>query len=265
MEYITREEFEKALNRYDKLGTAEKYVGKMDAELRKYQKDLVDSLEFKNSQLLETKLATVSDKISSAIKASESNIKNSIMKEVSEVLDATKTHISESVLSSVYKSLKDISLQTEQTINNQLSIAKAKFSNEIEQFSKSVELEMGSKLSLFEHSMQTYTQDKINAAVGHSSSLFTKTMNGIVSDFHSETISLVLDLRTSLSDELGKKIVDKAAIESKFAEIESEMKSKVQQLITFQLDQARNVMEQSARAEINESLKTLTGNFLGSL
>lgn len=265
MDFITRDELDKILQGFEKLGASEKYVGKMDVDLRAYQRKNIDELELKMSQLIDNKISVINDKLIANIKISENTIKTNAMKEVGDILDKTRSHISESVLNTVYKSLKDIAVDTDNKINSQLTNFKNKMVNDAEQLSRDLDIKVSNNLNMFERTIESQVHDSISRAINHSATLFSKTMTEVVQGLYSNIIQDISNLRTSLSEELSRKIVDKAAIEAKFQEIENEMKNKIQQTINFQIEQARFMMEQSAKAEIDDSLKNLTGNFLGSL
>lgn len=265
MDYITRDELDKAIARCEKLGTAEKHLSKMDVELRGYFRDLIDALDLKASQSVDNKIAAMSDKTQAAIKNSESTIKNNLIKEVGDVLDNSKGHITETVLASVYKTLKDLTIDVEQKIKSQNQELKIKVQDDLNSTVKTVDESVQAKILEFKAEVESDLHKRIHKAVNQASNLFTKTLVETF-DKHQEEFKNELKLfKQSIDEELSHKVVDKQAIDGKFAQIESEMKAKVQQIINFQLDQARFMMEQSARAEISESLKSLTGNFLGSL
>lgn len=263
MEYITREEFEKTIARYEKLGTAETHVGKMDTVLRAYQKGLIDDLELKCSQLIDSKMAVLSDKLTSQIKSSQSSIQNTLAKEVGEILEKSKAHILESVLASVHKTLRDISTQNENIIVGKINESKVKFSEEFEISKNDTLSEVNSILSGFKHELNSELEGKITSTISAATHSFTKHFTNLLNDSQGFVSDKVLDLMNFVSSELDKKVVDKNAVDSKFIEIENEMRMKVSQIISFQIEQARHMMEQSARAEIKESLKTLAGGILG--
>jgi hypothetical protein len=265
MDYVTRDELDKAIARCEKLGTAEKHLSKMDVELRGYFRDLIEALELKSSQSVDNKIAVLSDKTQTAIKSSESTVKNNLIKEVEGALDQNKGHITETILASVYKTLKDFTNDIDQRIKSQNQELKIKVQDDLNANVKTVDDSVQGKIELFKADIENDLHKRVHKAINQASSLFTKSLLEVF-DQHQEDFRNELKIfKASIDEELSHKVVDKQAIDGKFTQIENEMKAKVQQIITFQLNQARHMMEQSARAEINESLKSLTGNFLGSL
>jgi hypothetical protein len=263
MDFITRDELDKILRGYEKLGASEKCVGKMDVELRVYQQSLVDGLELKMTQLIDNRIAVLSDSLNTQVKSSHSSIQNALTKEVGEILEKSKAHIMESVLASVHKTLRDISSQNENLLKAKINEAKTKFSEEFEIAKNSTLTEVKTSMSGFKHDLENELEEKIFTAISSATHNFTKHFTNLLNESQGFVSDKVLDLMTFVSSELDKKVVDKNAIDSKFVQIEHDMRIKVSEIISFQIEQARHMMEQSARAEIRENLKALAGDILG--
>lgn len=265
MDYITRDELDKILGLYEKLGTSEEYVGKIDVSLRAYQKNLIDESEMRTSQLIEQKISLLSNKLQDVIRNSESLVHNNISKEVGEVLDKAKSHITETVLDTVFKSLQEFKNSYEEKSNSKDFDFKLKVNSDLLAISTSVNEEVASSIKNFKSEMTNEIHDKIFDIINHAAGLFEKTTKSILNEYATKTINQISEFRYDVQEEMKKKVVDKSQIDSKFSDIEIEMKQKVQELINFQLDQARCMMEQSAKNEIDASLKTLHQNFLGMI
>jgi len=63
------------------------------------------------------------------------------------------------------------------------------------------------------------------------------------------------EFRAVLEMELSQKVIEKSQIERKIQEIEHELRAKTQSVIEFQLEQARVMMEQSARSEVRDGIQ----------
>lgn len=87
-------------------------------------------------------------------------------------------------------------------------------------------------------------QTQMKSALDSSVSVITEAVAKQFSEF-----------RTVLDFELAQKVIDKKQIEQKIVEVEEQLRLKAQSVIEFQLEQARLMMEQSARSEVRDGVQ----------
>jgi hypothetical protein len=70
------------------------------------------------------------------------------------------------------------------------------------------------------------------------------------------------EFKTVLELELSQKVIEKAQIERKIQDIEVELQAKTRAVIEFQLEQARAMMEQTARSEMRDGVQASLATLL---
>jgi hypothetical protein len=263
--FITESELDKRLELYEKLGTAEKEIGNAEERIKKYLREYVDQSQIEIKKLIEEKNELLLNKIQANLKNQLDLVTQSIQKIAIETTEAV-----------IEKAKREIELQINTDIKNKTD--ELRVSNNLSQkaFEANLEKLVSVKLNEFELDFQkrknTFEEEWIekskiesrNAINSLKKEISEQTENQI-NETLKKVLNLIDELKSDLTLEMSKKLVDKNAIEQKIKEIEFELTNKTLEIIDFNINQARFQMEQSARAEVQEGIKQVASQIIAGL
>jgi hypothetical protein len=263
--YITREELDVFLRGYEKIGSLDSIASQIDGALRKY---ILESFETNVGAIkreLSASMNNLSQKFESMIKQSADSSKTANLREVIELskvqIEAQSRNIMTETLKTIDKKSSEIRNNIEQSISQKLLINEKEIDSKVTTLKSLIWQEIMNYQSMIENLCVSSIQKAIESQ--------RTTIEGLIEDtlhnHYSKIKEDMTQLRLVIMSELENKIVDKKLIDERLADMEKQLVSKTQNVINFQLEQSRAMMEQSARAEITDSLKHASKDILNSL
>ena len=263
--FVTPDELDKRLDLYEKLGSSELACAKMDEAIKKYVRQSLENSHMQITTLVEQRADQLYQKIDSHIK---------------KYIENQSVHIQEHSLSTigsfVDKAKRDLESDLNLAVKAKMQDAFVAVTNSQKSFEAATEKVFWSKLNEFETKMReeinAFEKTWIERASIMGEEAISKVKDGVqnsarvsLSEYVLKIEKIVEELRSELSIEMSKKLVDKQAIEQKMRDIEHELNKKAQGIIDFNIEQARQNMEQAARAEVEEGIKTAAGKIMSGL
>lgn len=263
--FVTNEELDKRLAGFERLGTSQTVCGELEDTIKKSVRVSIENSHVELKALVEDRAGELFNKLDSHIKKYMDNLSLQIQ-------EATQKSLS----SGIEKAKRDIDLDLNVAIKakieepfSQLTYLQKSFESRIEEVFeaklKNFETRFKNEMKNFEIEWSDKTSEMISTSNEH---LKDSLANQSHSFIHSHILNIrkvVEELKSDLSKEMSKKLVDKQAIEEKLKEIQDELHKKAQSVIDFNIAQARHNMEQSARAELEEGIKTAAGKIISGL
>ncbi|MEO5348880.1 MAG: hypothetical protein H7836_04465 [Magnetococcus sp. YQC-3] len=262
---ITQEQLEQILKGYEKIGAVDNQIAKLDTVFRKFISETIDLARSQLKNELDIKINSLVQKFDTTIKNAIDSAKANNFKEVVELckvqIEAQSRNILSENLKLIEKKSNDIRNNTEQSISQKLLISE----KEVESSISNVKRDMYAQIVNFEKYVENLCvvsmQKAIDTHKGAIETLITSELSAQYQSFKEQ----LSQIHYEIMKELENKIIDKKLIDDRLASIEKDLLAKTQGVINFQLDQSRAMMEQSARAEISESLKLASKEMLTSL
>lgn len=266
--FVTPKELDQRLAGYEKLGTSDTVCGELEEKIKKSVRASLESSHVQLTALIEDRAGQLFNKLDSHVKKYMDNLSVQIQ-------DAAQKSLS----SSIDNAKRDIELDLNLVIKSKTQEALEAFAQltlSQKGFEATMEKVFWSKLDNFEsqlrNEMQEFEKIWIDKATSMSSNAVEEVKDSVASQSHSFISShlsnvgkIVEELRVDLSIEMSKKLVDKQAIEQKMREIEADLNKKAQSVIDFNIAQARQNMEQAAKAELEEGIKSAAGKIMSGL
>ena len=263
--FVTPKELDQRLAAYEKLGTSETVCGQLEDKIKKSVGASLESSHSQLSKVIETRAEQLFEKLDSHVKKYMDNLSSQIQEY------ALKT-----IQSSVDKAKRDIDLDMNLVIKSKTQEAFSQLSLSQKGFEATLERVFWSKLESFESTLRNeMTQFEViwmDKAAAITADAVEQVKDGVAVQSQSligshlgKVEQIIESLRADLSIEMSKKLVDKQAIEQKMKEIEEDLRKKAKSVIDFNLAQARQNMEQSAKAELEEGIKVAAGKIMSGL
>jgi hypothetical protein len=263
--FVTPKELDQRLAGYEKLGTSDTICGELEEKIKKSVRATLESSHVQLTALIEDRAGQLFNRLDSHVK---------------KYMDNLSVQIQESALKSLSSGLekakRDIELDLNLVIKSKTQEAFSQLNLSQKGFEATMEKVFWSKLDNFDSQLRNEMQDFekiwIDKATSMTSNAVEEVKDSVASQSHSLISShllsvgkIVEELRADLSHEMSKKLVDKQAIEQKMREIEADLTKKAQSVIDFNISQARQNMEQAARAELEEGIKSAAGKIMSGL
>lgn len=263
--YITRQELETLLRGYEKIGSLDSIASQIDTALRKYIDTSFENNMSNIKRELATSLNNHAQRYDSLIKQSADTSKSANFREVIELskvqIEAQSRSILTETLKTIDKKSSEIRNNIEQSISQKLLINEKEVDSRVTTLKSLIWQEIMNYQSMVENLCVSSIQSAIESQRATIQGLIEDTLHNHYSKIKED----MTQLRLAIMGELENKIVDKKLIDERLADMEKQMVAKTQSVINFQLDQSRQIMEQSARAEITDSLKHASKDILNSL
>lgn len=254
-EFVTREELLSTLVPFAKSSEVDSKLRETDSATRL----VMDRTLTVAQQALQTKILTdlnsVKSDISQIIAAQIPTLRESVSVDIEHRLSALKGLITEQVLA---QALELVSKKSSEAYTEYHS-DQSKIKDQVELVVKAHEERANEKVSASLAHLEVCAKEiaeKTSAA--HVQSLQTSivgTVEGALAAISKTQTRAFQEFKAILETELSKKVIDKMQIEKKIQEIEGELQSKIKGVIEFQIDQARAMMEQSAKSEMREGIQ----------
>jgi polyhydroxyalkanoate synthesis regulator phasin len=263
--FVTIEELDKRLAGHEKLGTSQTVCGELEDAIRKNVRVSIENSHVDLTKIIEDQSELLFNKIDSHVKKYMDNLIAQIQ------IENAKT-----ISSEIIKAKRDIDHDLNLAIKAKIEEPISQISFLQKNFEITIEKIFFSKLDIFEshlkNEMKKFEKEWLEKsalttsnAVEEIKDSVAKQSHSFISNHASSISKIIEDLKTDLSFEMSKKLVDKQAIEQRIREIEEELNKKAQNLIDFNISQARHNMEQSARAELKESINSAAGKIISGL
>lgn len=265
MTYVSHDELDKILRAYEKAGNLENISKTIDTNLRKHLQDVSENHAISLKKEIETKITNQTSKFESQIRQTTENMKSSIVKEINDVIKYQIDVLNKSVLSEnlkvIDKKFQEVRSYLDGSITQKLTLHEKEYANNL----SIAKREIYSQFVNFQTFVENLCVTSIQKAIESQKSTIENLVQSTLKEEYQKIKEDVSQLRSDIMNELENKIVDKKMIDERIAQIENELVAKTHSLIEFQLEQSRVMMEQSARAEIAESLKVTSKNILNAL
>lgn len=263
--FVTPEELDKRLAGYERLGTSQTVCGGLEDTIKKSVRVSIENSHVELTNLIEDRAGQLFNKLDLHVKKYMDNLSLQIQ-------EVTQKSLS----SGIEKAKRDIDLDLNVAIKAKIEEPFSQLTLLQKTFEATIEKVFFSKLDNFElqlkNEMKNFEKEWIEKASLMTSNAVEEIKDSVATQSHSFVSShannisrIIEELRTDLSFEMSKKLVDKQAIEQKMKEIEAELHKKAQSVIDFNIAQARHNMEQSARAELEEGIKSAAGKIISGL
>lgn len=263
--YVTHEELDKLLRGYEKIGSIEDHVTKLDSVLRKFLNENIELFGTKTKAEMDLKITSLTQKFEATLKASMESSKVTNMREIIELckaqIESQSKNILNETLSIIDKKSKDIRNNVEDSVSSKLISSQKESENVLNILKR----EIYSNIMTYQEIVENLCATSIQKAIDSHRSTLETLVNNVLSDQYKQLVAEFVQMKVDIQMELTQKVVDKKFIEDKMSKLENDLLSKTQETINFQIDQSRAMMEQSARAEISDSLKQASNQMLNSL
>lgn len=264
-DFVKRNELEKLLNMYDRLGSAQTEAGISENRLRKYIDELMVRRDQELSKKFNEAVAIAQDKAAIEAKKAAQHAIVSVTVDLHKTFDGLVKKLKESLLSDLSSLTK---IKTDEILKHATSTMTA-MKADTQNF-------LGTKIEQLHYSLKT-EQTEFQRVVGLQAvqaadsgvSEITTQINALVQktlEAHTLNVdSLLKELRAYVTEQMNLKLVDKQAIEQKMREIEADLIKKTTSIIDFNVEQARAQMESSARAEVREGIKEAASQLISGI
>jgi hypothetical protein len=254
-EFVSRDEIVSILAPYAKSSDLEVRVRETDTSTRLVLDRSVSAAQQTLQLKLLGDLSAVRTEVMNALQSQIVTAKDSVLREVEIKLAAFRTSIAEQAAS---QALEVVAKKTSE-IYAQLQGSQTKLKEDIEFLVKQKHEDSGSRLESFlpvvETSAKAIAEEVAVSKVQSLQTTLVSTVQGALSEISQSQTRAFQEFRAVLETELSQKVIDKAQIERKIIEIEGEMQSRIRSVIEFQIEQARAMMEQSARSEVRDGVQ----------
>lgn len=253
--FVTPEELEIALRSYAKSSDLDSSIRETDASLRVF---IERTIQIANRELLTKVALDLNAAKTDHQKSLHTQIgaaKESTLRELEVTLASLKDGVSHYLLN---QAMQAIDRKSDENRREYLGFA-GKAQEQINQTIKSHDDDSLKRVEAALSSAEAVarkTADEV--ARSHVESVQKQTVAAVenaLSEIAQHQAKKFEEFKTVLDYELSQKVIEKAQIERKIQEIEVELRAKTQSVIEFQLEQARVMMEQSARSEVRDGIQ----------
>lgn len=263
--FITEDELEKKLNMYDRLGSSTKAAAIAEENVKNYVRKQLEQAHLIITQKLEEKIVQSFQKSEATFKKAVENSQSTITDTVNKTMQYLILKTKNEIVNDVHLVIRGKTEEIRKAINSRQAEFEASFEKSVltkfTNFQSQVKEElMKSESLIIEKAIIT-----ADSGVRDVTSDVSKAVKEQLHKFYGEVDELIINLRNDLTAQMNNKLVDKQAIEQRMEDVREELANKAQQIINFNIEQARQNMEMSARAEISEGLKTSTAEILSGL
>jgi len=263
--FVTEAALELALKEYEKISTSAANAQKLDAQFRKFFETMAEAsakaLRTEVDSKLNQIIVELDRKIALAASSTETKVSSDILKK----LDSLKRGVEDQISAQVNSNIQAKSEQLNALVNQSL----ARMKKEQEVFDSRLNDE-------FEVKMRSLTDKTVSTAQAAANEVCQRTVVSVSTQtIHTVETSLATynsfaqakfdEFTQLLVKELEQKAVDKERLLKHISSIEKDLLAKTQGIIAFQIEQARAMMEQSARAEMREGIRERLADVLTSL
>jgi len=259
---VTKEELESILKQYEKVGQIERVSTKIDSELKSFVMKTIESQVENLKVMFSNNLKEISTSYDSMNKSQSQAIQKNIMNEVQVLvkgqLEIFSNRLLADCLKQIEKKADDIRIQFDKSISNKTVNLEKVVDGKIFEHTKAV----NDKMVSYQGIVENLCSESIFKAIDAHRSVVENIVTTKLSESYESVKDDFANLKNFLMSELTKKVIDKKMIEDRLNTIEGDLIAKTQDIIKFQIEQSRQMMEQSTRAEINESLKALTKSLM---
>lgn len=263
--FVTPNELDQRLGAYERLGESQKACGQMEESLKKYVRAQLEASQMQITTLVEERAVQLYQKVDVQAKKYIDNL-------ATQIHDSTLKTISSSVDMAKRDLMSDLGL----VIKSKISEAGQSLTSSQKSFEAALEKVFWTKLDSFQSQIRAEISDFEKIWLDRAAAVAEKAVGDVregVSHLtktkleeHLYRIEKIIEtLRSDLTIEMSKKLVDKQAIEQKMRDIEAELTKKAQSVIDFNINQARTQMEQSAKAEVRDGIKTAASQIMSGL
>lgn len=263
--YITPKELDQRLAGYEKLGTSQTVCGGLEDSIKKSVRASLDNSQVELTAIIEDRAEKLFNKLDAHVKKYMDNlsvqIQEAALKSLSSGIEKAKRDLELDLNLLVKARIEEpFSQLTSLQKNFEDTIAKVFFSK-LESF----EVQLKTEMKNFEGEWITKANDMTSISIEQVKDSLASQSHSFLNVHTTKIEKIISNLRDDLTLEMSKKLVDKQAIEQKMLEIEAELSKKAQSVIDFNIAQARHNMEQAAKAELEEGIKTAAGKIISGL
>lgn len=264
-QYVTVEELQKILAAYDRLGSAQTEAGKVEDRLRKFAQTVAEEKTLALHTTLKHEISTVTQKAALEAKTASQIVAQQVTVELHKTFDGLVRKLKESLLTDLTAYIK---LRTDETHSQSMAKINA-IADASEKKLVSQHLKTWNDL----RDEQEAAKAAILAEAKKAATVVTEEAEKEISKeteawvrLHTQNVGTIFEeFKIYLTEQLNLKLVDKQAIEQKMRDIESDLLKRATQIIDFNVQQARQQMETSARAEVKDGIKEAASQIIGSL
>jgi len=263
--HVTHQELEKRLEAYEKLGGGQMAAGLIEDKLKKYVREQVSLTQTQITSLVEERASQLFQKVDLHVRKCVDNMGSQINESTQKTISALTEKAKRDLMT-------DLGLHVKAKMDElRVSIATSQKS-----FEAALEKVFWSKLDSFQSQIRTEINDFEKMVIEKSNGIAAGAVEDVregvsvkartmMSEHFFKIEKLVEDLRTDLTSQMSKKLVDKNAIEARIREIESELTKKAQSVIDFNINQARANMENAAKAEVKLGIQNAASEIISGI
>jgi hypothetical protein len=254
-EFVTPEDLAIALKFYAKTSEVDARLRDTDSAIRIFIDRTLQIAHQELSTKVELKLDSTKTEVQKLLNSQIGSNRDTANRELEAKVLSLKEGVSQYLLSQALKYVEQKSSELRCEYLN----AQNKAQETIEQALKKQHEENSTHLTHVLAAAQNSAK-KVSEEVSRAyiDSIQTRTVAAVES-----AMSQIVQLQTKkfeefkdvLDFELSQKVIEKAQIERKIAEIQIELQAKTQSVIEFQLEQARAMMEQNTRNEVRDRIQ----------
>jgi hypothetical protein len=196
------------------------------------------------------------------------NLRRVLSSEISQSIISSRKNISDQINSELTIFVKDLINKNNDVTNEIFRTSERRLKDEISSSFDLFKNKLINDVNEYKQSLNDQVDFKIKTSIQSEAESFTKILLNFTLEQHDIVMKFLESFKDHVQHEINKKVVDKDLLESKFLWIEQEMKNHVGKIISFQVDQARNMMEQRAKEEIKQlsgEIKKTTDRILQSI
>lgn len=262
-QYVTKEELDAALKGYERLGASEEYGRVLDAQFRSYFGRLIEQSASSVQTKSELKISEVQNEFFSNLAVLRRELTAAVESGIGVRIDSLKTSLAESVLAQTSQLLQAKSDQ----LHSFISAHAAAHKQAIDDLDKKLAEAQSDAIKKIAEDCKASSAEISAAIVSTALESYAAQVKQSVDNTLAQTVDLVSDKMKQFEDllarELSEKTIDRERILKQMRDIELELHVKSQAVIDFQVEQARQMMEQSAKAELRDGLNNAVGLLLG--
>lgn len=255
-DFVTQDEFHSVLNQFAKITALEDRFRDFDTVVRAYVDRVVAS-----------EGGSIRSKVISDLSAVKGEVSQSVSSQMTAVKEAVNSEFTAKLSTFTQEVKTDAIKHSSEALEKKANELRGEFHSADTKLKSDVE----SKLTSHKSDLSTAVSDGLEKAVSKAALASSSETKALLQSFQSQSqqsvenaikqISEVVEkslksFHEVLSKELASKVIDKQKIEARMESIQSEIHAKAQSVIEFQLEQARLMMEQTARAEVKDGIQS---------
>ena len=255
-DFVTQAELQSILNQFAKITAMEDRFRDVDMTFRAYVDRVVANEAGGIRRTAITDLGAAKSEIGQTILNQVAAVKLAVTSDFSSKFALAASEAKDAAVNQSLESLEkkanelrgefhSADAKTKSDVDSKLASHKAELSQSVSEGVESASVKAAaasaSEAKALLQSFQTQSHQSVENALKQISDTVAKSLKG----FHEV-----------LSKELASKVIDKQKIEAKIESIQAEIQAKAQSVIDFQLEQARLMMEQTAKAEVKDGIQS---------